>query len=176
MRTVESDTVFRGKVFSVRRDVVESEGRQRVVEVVEHALSYAVVAQPTPGEIVLVHQYRHAAGEKLWEIPAGAADGNEAPREGALRELREETGYRGGRIRELFRLYPTPGFCDEQFVFFLVEELASGETQFDEDEAIETRCMPVSEALALFQRGDIKDAKTIIALLWLDQVSRQKIW
>ena len=173
MRTIGSKVVFEGKVFKVRQDTIEAHGRTHVVDLVDHALSYAIIAQPSPSEILLVHQYRHAVGEKLWEIPAGMADADEDPFEGALRELREETGYRGGRIRRLFGLYPTPGFCTERLDFFLVEELQSGQTNFDDDEDIETRTVGLEEALAMLSKGEIADAKTAIALLWLDRKGRQ---
>ena len=173
MRIIDSEISFKGKVFNVRRDTVEDDGKRRVIEVVEHALSYAIIARPKADEIVLVRQYRHAAGQPLWEIPAGMSDPNEDPAAGALRELREETGFRGGRIQRLFTLFPTPGYCEERLAFFLVDDLAAGETAFDEDEAIETSCLAISEALARLDRGEISDAKTALALLWLDRTQRQ---
>lgn len=173
MRRVDSRQVFGGKVFSVRRDTIEDDGQRRVIDLVEHVVSYAIVARPSACEVVLVRQYRHAIGEKIWEIPAGMADGNERPEDGALRELREETGYRGGRIRRMFGLYPTPGFCTERLDFFLVDDLECGQTKFDEDEDIETRTFSLEEALAMLSNGEIRDAKTAVALLWLDRESRQ---
>jgi ADP-ribose pyrophosphatase len=173
MRTLDSKQVFEGKVFSVRQDTVDEGGERRIIDLVEHDVSYAIVARPSPDEVVLVYQYRHAVGEKIWEIPAGMADGNERPEDGALRELREETGYRGGRIRKIFGLYPTPGFCTERLDFFLVDDLQSGETMFDDDEDIETRIFSLEEALAMLGNGEIRDAKTAVALLWLDRAARQ---
>ncbi|MFN2527395.1 MAG: NUDIX hydrolase [Candidatus Baltobacteraceae bacterium] len=173
MRTVESKIVFEGKVFKVRQDTVEDEGRSHIIDLVDHALSYAVIAQPAASELILVQQYRHAVQQKIWEIPAGMADQGEKPEDGALRELREETGYRGGRIRKIFGLYPTPGFCTERLDFFLVNDLTSGETAFDDDEAIEARIFSLEEALALLGSGEIVDGKTAIALLWLDKQARQ---
>ena len=175
MRTIDSKVVFEGKVFRVRQDRVQSDGRTHVIDVVDHAPSYAIIARPSPKELLLVHQYRHATGRKMWEIPAGMADGGEKPEDGALRELREETGFRGGRIRKLFGLYPTPGFCNERLDFFLVDDLEEGPTAFDEDEEIETRAYSLEEALAMLGNGEIVDAKTTIALLWLDKNERQQI-
>lgn len=173
MHTIGSQTVFTGKVFNVRRDIVEENGRRRTIDLVEHALSYAIIARPKPDELLLVSQYRHAAGQVLLEIPAGMANPGESPREGALRELREETGYSAGRITEIFTLYPTPGFCDERLAFFLVDDLRGGATEFDDDEQIETRSVGIREALALLERGQIIDGKTALALLWLDRMVRQ---
>ncbi|MBC5816086.1 MAG: NUDIX hydrolase [Candidatus Eremiobacteraeota bacterium] len=175
MRTVGSKVVFEGKVFTVRQDTIEDEGRSHVIDLVEHALSYAVIAQPSASELVLVHQYRHAVQQKMWEIPAGMADEGEKPQDGALRELREETGYRGGRIRKIFGLYPTPGFCTERLDFFLVDHLTTGETSFDDDEQIISQVFSLEEALAMLGSGDIMDCKTAVALLWLDKNSRQQI-
>ena len=172
---MDSTTVFQGRVFSVRVDVVEDAGATRTIDVVEHALSYAIIARPDPAKILLVHQYRHAVGKSLWEIPAGMAEAGEDLAHGALRELREETGYRGGRIEQLFTLFPTPGFCDEQLAFFLVDDLQSGATQFDDDEDIQTRAVGIEEALAMLDRSAIIDGKTATALLWLDRIFRQKL-
>lgn len=173
VRTIASQTVFTGKVFNVRQDVVEENGRRRTIDLVEHALSYAVIARPSPGELLLVSQYRHAAGQVLLEIPAGMANPGETAQAGALRELREETGYSGGRIQEIFTLFPTPGFCDERLAFFLVDDLRCGATEFDDDEQIETRSVEIGKALALLERGQIIDGKTALALLWLDRMVRQ---
>ena len=174
MRVIQSETVFRGRVFNVRRDVIEEASRCYTNEIVEHALSYAIIARPGPDELILIEQYRHAAGTQLWEIPAGTADPGERPQDGALRELREETGYRGDRIQQLFTLFPTPGFCEERLSFFLVDGLHAGPTEFDEDESIQTRRFSTGEALAMFERGEIQDAKTVLALLWLDRTTRQQ--
>ena len=173
MRTLESKVVFEGKVFKVRQDRVESEGGTHVIDIVDHAPSYAIIARPSPSELLLVHQYRHAVGREMWEIPAGMADGGESETDGALRELREETGYRAGRLRKLFGLYPTPGFCNERLDFFLADDLEAGATAFDEDEDIETRAFGLEEALAMLGKGEIIDGKTAIALLWLDKNKRQ---
>jgi len=163
VRTVESKVVFEGKVFKVRQDTLEDKGRSQVIDLVDHALSYAVIARPSASELILVHQYRHAVQQKIWEIPAGMADKGEKSEDGALRELREETGYRGGRIRKIFGLYPTPGFCTERLDFFLVDDLTSGETTFDDDENILTRVFSIEKALAMLASGEVVDCKTAIA-------------
>lgn len=137
-------------------------------DVVEHGASVAIIAIPQPDHIVLVRQFRHAAGRALWEIPAGTADSGEAPAAAAGRELREETGYAAGRIQLLGSVWTTPGFCSEQMHFFLAEELTAGTPAFDEDERIEIGTFCAKAAWRLVAEGTT-DAKTLLALLWLQQ-------
>jgi len=164
---IATHDVFKGRVFAVRVDTVRVGEKTMRVDVVSHPGSLAIVAQPDRNSLVLVRQYRHAVGQELWEIPAGSLDPGETRRDGALRELREETGYRAGRITEIFQTISTPGFCDERMHFFLAEELERGETAFDEDEDIHTEITGVDEALAMQASGRIVDAKTVTALFWL---------
>lgn len=165
---ITSARVFEGRVFDVRIDELQyGDGSQHRIDVVEHGPSFAIAAAPAPGEIVLVRQYRHPAGEALWELPAGRAEPGEDPRSGALRELREETGYRAGRMRPLASLYSTPGFCDEIMHFFYADVLEPGEQALDEDERIEVACLAFDDAWRLVARGAIADCKTVLALLWM---------
>src|SRR6185437_15652601 len=93
-RLTASREIYTGRVFTVRTDtVVDEDGRRHELDIVAHPGSYAIAALPAADRIVLVRQYRHAAGQALWEIPAGTAEQDESCEEGALRELREETGY-----------------------------------------------------------------------------------
>jgi len=161
-----STPIFKGRVFSVKQDTVRfPEGRETKLDIIEHPGSFGIVALPTPDEIVLVRQYRHAAGAYMWEIPAGTAEPGEPLIAGAKRELAEETGYRCARIRELMPgLYMTPGYCNERLALYLAEDLTPGETSFDEDEDIEVRIFPIAEVHVMVQRGEIQDAKTVLAL------------
>ena len=133
---------------SHRRTAV-SGGSVHRLDIVEHGASLAILATPDPHRLVLVRQYRHAAGAALWELPAGTAEPDEDPRTGALRELREETGYRAGSIRPLGALYTTPGFCDEILYFFHAEDLEPGEQALDEDERIDVAAFSAEEAWRL---------------------------
>ena len=116
---------------------VYADGSEHRLDVVEHGASLAIVATPTPREVVLVRQYRHAARAILWEVPAGSAEHGEIATDGARRELREETGYRTGRIRHVGSVWTTPGFCSEIMHFFHADGSLGGRTQFDDDERIE---------------------------------------
>ncbi|HEY1869163.1 MAG TPA: NUDIX hydrolase [Candidatus Cybelea sp.] len=164
---VESQGVFEGRVFGVRVDRIRyPDGAEHRVDVVEHGASLAIVATPSPDELVLVRQYRHPTGAMLWEIPAGSAEPGEAAPDGAARELREETGYSAGRIVPIGSFWMTPGFCSELMHFFHADELSAGEPAFDDDERIEVGVFSIRAAWRLVADG-VADAKTVLALLWL---------
>jgi ADP-ribose pyrophosphatase len=168
-RLVDSQTVFESRVFKVRTDVVAEDGKTCRFDIVEHPESYTVIARPSPNEVLLVRQYRHAAAQYLWELPAGSAEPGEDALAGVRRELREETGYSASAVRELLSTYMTPGFCTERMRYFIADGLESGQTQFDEDEDIETRIFRIDDALRMIQKGEIVDAKTIAGLLYCER-------
>lgn len=164
---ISSRRLVEGRVFNVRTDLVSyADGAQQRLDVVEHGASLAILATPEPGQLVLVQQYRHPAGALLWEVPAGTAEPGEAAIAGALRELREETGYTAGRIRPIGSVWTTPGFCSEVMHFFHATELTPGPTAFDDDERIEVKIFSIDAAWRLVAQG-VADAKTILALFWL---------
>jgi ADP-ribose pyrophosphatase len=166
---ISSERVFEGRVFNVRIDRLRfPDGAEHRVDIVEHRGSFAILAMPSPDEVVLVRQYRHAAATSFWELPAGTAEEGEDPVAGALRELREETGYRAGRIRPFGSLYPTPGFCTEIMHFFLAEALTGGEQALDPDERIDVETFTRDAAWRLVAGGEIADMKTVLALLWTE--------
>jgi ADP-ribose pyrophosphatase len=166
-RLLSSQHLFDGRVVRLRVDDLRyADGSEHRVEVVEHGASMAIVATPTPSEIVLVRQYRHPAGAPLWEIPAGTAERGEDPLAGARRELLEETGYRAGSIRPICSFWTTPGFCSELMHLFHADELVAGEPAFDDDERIEVGCFTLQAAWRLVGEG-AADAKTLLALYWL---------
>ncbi len=165
---VSSRAIYRGRVFSVRTDDVRyPDGKTHALDIVDHPGSYAIVATTADDRIVLVRQYRHAAGRELWEIPAGSSEPNEEHEAGALRELREETGFTAASIRPLGSMLMTPGFCTETLHFFHASALTGGEQDLDEDERITVGSFTLDEAQSLVGTGQIDDAKTLIALLWL---------
>lgn len=117
-------------------------------------------------QVLLIHQYRYAVGGKLYEIPAGRLEPNEAPLTCAHRELLEETGCTAASMAPLTAFWTTPGFTNEKIHIFLATDLTRGETQHEADEFIEVVTLPLSEALLMIERGEITDAKTIIGLLF----------
>jgi ADP-ribose pyrophosphatase len=167
-QVISSQERFRGRVFRVRSDEIAfDDGLTARIDVVEHRGSYGIVATPSPLEIVLVRQYRHPTGRSLWEIPAGTAEPGEGTLEGALRELAEETGYRAESARLLGSVYVTPGFCDELMHFVHADGLTLGEQKLDDDERIVVKKFTIEDAQRLVEFGEIADAKTLIALMWM---------
>ena len=165
--TLASDRVFRGKVFNVDRDRVRmANGRDVTVDVVRHSKSVVLVPIPEPGHVTLVKQYRYAVNAALWELPAGSVDDGETPEQAASRECHEEIGLVPATVVRLSALYPTPGYCDEQMIFFRVSGLAKTDEQahVDEDEDIEARTFELRETREMIRRGEIVDMKTIVGL------------
>ncbi|MGZ3496718.1 MAG: NUDIX hydrolase [Vulcanimicrobiaceae bacterium] len=166
---VASREVYSGPIFRVRVDTVEYDGVRREIDVVEHRGSIAILPLIAPDRLLLVRQYRHPAGHELWELPAGMTEPEEDPEVGAYRELREETGYKAGRMTHMFSAYATPGYCTEMLHLFVAEDLRPGEQQLDEDERITIREVTLPAALAMQASGQIIDLKTVAALMWLAQ-------
>jgi ADP-ribose pyrophosphatase len=174
MKTHASERIYSGRVLNLRVDEIDRprEGGVRKVEVVEHVGGVCVIAQPSPAEIVLVKQYRHAVRRELWEVPAGMIERGDEPLETARRELIEETGYRATSLRFLWSMYSSPGFCEERIHFFVAEGLTPGEAAPEEDEQFELKTWNVEAAWALVERDELRDAKTQIALAWARARSR----
>ncbi|NNM99804.1 MAG: NUDIX hydrolase [Candidatus Eremiobacteraeota bacterium] len=163
-----SEERYRGPVFRVRTDMLRyADGHRFACDVVEHPGSVAIAAMLGDRELLLVRQYRHPFRATMWEIPAGKCEPGESPLEGALRELAEETGYRAARVELLATVAMTPGFCDEVMHLVLARDLTPGAQSLDDDERIEARAVPLDDAMAMFERGEIADAKTLLALLWM---------
>ena len=168
---VDGTRVYTGRIISVDLDTVRfPDGSTGQLEMIRHPGASAVVPVlradlPDP-EILLIRQYRYAAEQYLYEVPAGRLDAGEAPEVCAARELREETGYRAERIVPLFTMYTTPGFTDERIHLFVATGLTAGDAEREADEFMELVPMPLSRALHLIEEGAIQDAKTALALLY----------
>lgn len=159
--------VFKGKVFSVDRDeVTMPNGRTVTVDVVRHSKSVVIVPVPEPGKVILIRQYRHPVKAHLWELPAGSVDEGESPEQAAKRECHEEIGLVPATVVRLSALYPTPGYCDEEMVFFRVSSLETSEeaAHVDEDEDIEAKTFELRDAREMIRRGEIVDMKTLVGL------------
>ncbi len=170
VKVLSSKVPFRGKVFSVTSDrVLEPNGVSAVRDVVRHSGSVVVLAidetQREP-RVLLERQYRYAARDYLWEIPAGRIDGKEKPLAAAKRELREETGYTAKSWSKALFFYPSPGFMDETMTVFLAQGLKAGEAEPEADERIDYALVPLTQVVALIMSGKIRDGKTIAAVLW----------
>jgi ADP-ribose pyrophosphatase len=147
-------------------DVVVERWGEHEREIVEHPGSVAIVAVDGHGRVVLVRQLREPARRELLELPAGGLEPDEDPAATARRELREETGFHGGRWRELAAFWTTPGFCREYMHLFLAEGVEDGDPEPAADERVEVVRVTVEELDRLV--GELEDAKTIAgALLYL---------
>ena len=165
--TLSSEEVFKGKVFAVSRDKVKMpNGRTVTVDVVRHSKSVVLVPVPEPGKVILIRQYRHAVGAHMWELPAGSVDEGESPEAAAKRECHEEIGLVPQTIVRLSAMFPTPGYCDEEMVFFRCSGLEKTDEQahVDEDEDIEAKTVELRDAREMVRRGEIVDMKTVVGL------------
>lgn len=164
-RRLSSHYLLESRVFRVRRDELETgDGRRFTYDVIEHPGAVVMVPLLAGGHVVLVRQWRNAAGQALLELPAGTREAGEVPEVTAGRELQEEIGYRAERLTFLGAFYSAPGFCSELLHLFLAEGLTPDRLAGDADEAIETVTVPLREALTLAKRGEIRDAKSIAGL------------
>ena len=175
-RTVSSRTVYRGPVFWVSTDHVQEPGGIRVRrDLIHHSGSVVVLAVDHSGKtprILLERQYRHAAGDYLWELPAGRIDPGERELHAAQRELLEETGYTADRWRRILHFFASPGFVAETMSVYLATGLHAGQAHPEEDEVIYKRFIALPAAVKMVIGGTIRDGKTISSVLWLDHVSR----
>ncbi len=164
--TIESRRIYEGRALKLRVDtVVLPGGRVSSREIVEHSGAVAIVPLDSGMNVLMVRQYRKPVEQPLLEVPAGGLDEGEEPEACAHRELREETGYLAARMEALASFFTTPGFCDEVMHAFLATGLTPGVADPDEDENIEVVPVPLDRVLSMIQQGEIRDAKSIAALL-----------
>jgi ADP-ribose pyrophosphatase len=170
-RVISSRIAYKGPVFSVTTDHVDEPGGVRARrDVIRHSGSIVVLAVDGPGSdprVLLERQYRHAAGQTMWELCAGRIDDGERELAAAKRELLEETGYTARRWKKILHFYVSPGFLDETMSVYLAQGLKAGIAQPEDDEKILTRFFPLSAAVRMVNNGLIRDAKTIAGVLWL---------
>jgi ADP-ribose pyrophosphatase len=162
-----SETIFKGRVFNLQRDqVIEPSGVKAAREIIVHPGSVVVLPVLPDGRIVMIRQYRHAAGQYLWELVAGHKEPGEDPVEGARRELAEETGYTAERVTKLLDIYPSPGLLGEKMDIFLAEGLKKGKARPEADEKITQRIMTLHEIESWMQSGKICDSKSVAGILY----------
>ena len=151
----------------VEKTVTRADGTSASCQFVRHGGSVAILPILSDGRICLIHSRRLTVGETLVEVPAGTREPQETPLETAGRELAEETGFRAGRLDELTSYYPSPGVLSERMWIFVAHDLTPGEPAREANEEIENLIVTWDEALAMIDRGEIRDGKTIAAiLLW----------
>jgi ADP-ribose pyrophosphatase len=165
-KILSSRIAYKGGHIQVREDrVIEPAGHECSREIVVHPGAVCIVARPAPQHVILIRQYRHATGRELIEIPAGTLHEGEDPRECAIRELEEETGYRAASMTERARFFTTPGFTSEFMYLYEATGLTKTQINPDDDEVIEVDIVESSEALRMVDDGRIQDAKSILGLL-----------
>lgn len=157
--------IYNGRVITLNIDTVTLPNGVTVdLEMVRHPGAAAVVPLKDDGMVILIRQFRHAAGGFIYEIPAGKLHPGEDPRVCAARELEEEVGYSAGRLDLLSSIFTAPGFTDEVIHIFKATELTTGRQQLDRDEVLEVIEMPLLEAIRMIEAGAIRDAKSIVGL------------
>jgi ADP-ribose pyrophosphatase len=161
--------VYRGRVFSIEVERVQlPKGGTHEMAIVRHPASVVLIPVQDDGRVILIRQYRHSLGREIWELPAGSLDPDESAEEAAKRECEEEIGLVPHRVERLGGLYPTPGYCDEEMIFFRAWDLRppppDSPHQADEDEDIHVQLFTVADAKAMVGRGEIIDLKTAYGL------------
>lgn len=152
--------------LQMQREIVDLPGRGRIsLDIVRHPGAAAVVPFVSEDDVLLIQQYRHAAGGTIWEVPAGKLDPGETPERCAIRELEEEAGQRAGRIEKLGWIFTTPGFTDEVIHLYAAFELTAVPPRPEDDEVIEVVRMPLLEALDKVWSGELTDAKSALTLV-----------
>lgn len=165
-QTAQKNVVFAGKIITVRcDDAVLPNGKPCKREIVEHPGGASVLCVKD-GKAVLVKQFRYAYGEELYEIPAGKLEKGEDPAAAAKRELEEETGLIADTLTLLTVLYPSPGYTDEKIYIYEASGVHAGERHPDSDEFLNVEAIPFDDACGMVARGEIRDAKTVCALLY----------
>ncbi len=171
--TLDSSRAYTGRIINVDLDTVRApDGSTMYLEMVRHPGAAAIVAlvadvHAADPAVLLIHQYRCAANGKIWEIPAGVLEPGEAPEACARRELTEETGATANHFEHLTTVFTTPGFTDEKIHLFLATGITPGEPQHAADEFIQVEARPFSKVIEMIRDGDIVDAKSITALLFV---------
>lgn len=157
--------IYKGRIVDLNIEQVRlPNGKNIELEVIHHSGASAIVPLKDNGQVVLIKQFRHAAGGFIYEIPAGRLDKGEDPAACAARELEEEVGYKTRRLEKLITILTTPGFCDERVHIFMARNLIQTKQRLDPDEVLEIVEMSLDEAIRGIRDGIINDAKTIAGL------------
>jgi ADP-ribose pyrophosphatase len=174
-KTIESERIYEGKILNLRRDKVTAKTGASYREIVEHDGGVVIIGLTPDGKVPMVRQYRKAAEQAVLEIPAGKLEKGEDPMEAAAREFKEETGYSADKIRCLFSGYSSIGYSTEILRFYSAEGLTPGETDFDDNEAIETCAYTPDELFGMAMRGELIDQKTIVAAFLAKELVKEPV-
>ena len=168
LKRLHREVLYRGRIIDLVVDQIEyPTGKTGVREIAHHPGGAVTVPLLNDGRVIFVRQLRYPLGEHIVELPAGKLGPGEDPRRAAIRELEEETGWIPGKVEKLTSIYTSPGFCDEQLHLYLATDLHESPTGHKREEGEQSMTLlmiPLKEALAMVERGDLRDAKTIIGL------------
>ncbi len=171
-KTISSERIYEGRILNLRKDEVHvKDGKTSYREIVEHNGGVALAAVTPEGKMVMVRQYRKAAEKVVLEVPAGKIEKGEDHRLTAERELKEETGYTAGKIEQIASFYTSIGYSTEIIYLYFATDLTPGETNFDDNEAIEVMEYDLPELKRMVLSGEIEDAKTIAAILLAESIT-----
>ncbi len=163
---LRKETVYEGHIVHLYLETMRlPNGREATLEIIRHKGAVAIVPVQDDGRIVMVRQFRLAAGRRLLEVPAGGLEPGEDPAECAIRELQEEAGFYPGKLTRLGGIYTAPGYTSEYIHLFMATDLRPSVLQSDPDEFLEVVTLSLDEVLGLIERGEVEDGKTIAALL-----------
>lgn len=172
--TIKTDRIYDGKILSLKVDTVELPNKKYSKrEIVEHSAAVSIVAITEDDEVLIIKQYRKAIEKEIYEVPAGLIEIGELPKDAAMRELTEETGYTASDIQYLSEFYTSPGFCTEKIHVFLATGLKLGEQNLDLDEFIDVEKIKFEDVLKMLDRCEINDAKTIASILYYKEFRRK---
>lgn len=164
-KTMKCERVYEGKILNLKIETVElPDKKYSKREIVEHPNGVGIIPIIDDKNMIMVKQYRKAVEKIMLEIPAGILEVNEEPRDAALRELKEETGFDADEIKYMMEFYTSPGYCDEKIYLFLAEDLKEGEAIPDSEESVEHEVYAIDELVKMVNRGEIVDSKTIIGI------------
>ncbi|HKK96471.1 MAG TPA: NUDIX hydrolase [Anaerovoracaceae bacterium] len=172
--TIKSEMIYEGNILNLRKDTVRVKNGISFREIVEHNGGAVVVAITDNNKILMVSQFRKPFDKDVFELPAGKLDGEENPKDAALRELKEETGYTAKNIQLLTSLYPSVGYTNEILYIYLCTDLEPGETDFDDNEAIDIYEYDLELLVGMVLAGKIHDGKTIAGILIANETIKKE--
>jgi len=162
--TISSEYIYKGKVINLKKDKVKLPfNKEGVREIIEHNGGSAILCV-NESKVLLVRQFRYAFNQSIYEIPAGKINSGENPLDTAFRELEEECGIKAKKMQFIYQLYPSPGYTKEIIYLYKAEDIEKSATHFDEDEFIESFWVDIDKAKEMVKKGEIVDAKTVIAI------------
>ena len=169
--TLQSKTVYRGRLLDVREDEIRlPDGKTSRREYIVHPGAAVMLAMPDANSVVMERQYRYALREHVYELPAGKIDPGENPLDTAKRELLEETGYRAREWRHLLSTYPVVGYSNERIELYFARDLEYVGHTLDDGEFLDVFTLPLTQALDWVRSGRIKEAKTVLGLLLAEKI------